>query len=126
MDSAKKVFDGRIFERGIYAVTDGRHFESPAEIAMLKGHADIVGQSLAPEVYLAREIGACYANLSFVVNYGEGIFNWSHEVMKDIFFDDAELIGKILIDAIRNVDVKAKTCHCAELRKETLLKEIYD
>lgn len=125
LDAAKKFFDGRIFERGIYAVTDGRHFESPAEIAMLKGHADIVGQSLAPEVYLAREIGACYANLSFVVNYGEGLFDWSHEVMKNIFFDDAELLGKILLETIRHVEVE-KNCHCAELRKETLLKEVYE
>ena len=45
-----------------------------------------------PEIYLAREIGACYANLSFVVNYGEGIKVWSHNVMKDIFYDDARLI----------------------------------
>ena len=126
LDSAKKFFTGRIFERGIYAVTDGRHFESPAEIAMLKGHADIVGQSLAPEVYLAREIGACYANLSFMVNYGEGIRVWSHDTMKEIFFDDAQLIGNILLDAIKNTDADKSDCHCLELRKETLLKEIYD
>lgn len=123
--AARKFFDGRIFERGIYAVTDGRHFESPAEISMMKGHADIVGQSLAPEVYLAREIGACFANLSFVVNYGEGIFEWSHEVMKEIFFDDAALIGKILLDTIVNTSAENKNCHCAEFRKETLLKEVY-
>ena len=92
---------------------------------MLNGHADIVGQSLAPEVYLAREIGACYANLSFVVNYGEGLKLWSHEVMKDIFFDDAELIGKILLDALKNLDAE-QSCQCRSLRKETLLKEIYD
>ena len=126
LTAVKKFFNGRIFERGIYAVTDGRHFESPAEIAMLKGHADIVGQSLAPEVYLAREIGACYANLSFVVNYGEGIRVWSHEVMKNIFFDDAQLIGNILLDAIKNTDADKKSCQCLSLRKETLLKEIYE
>ena len=126
LDSAKKFFDGRIFDRGIYAVTDGRHFESPAEIAMLNGHADIVGQSLAPEVYLAREIGACYANLSFVVNYGEGIRKWSHNLMRDIFFDDAQLIGNILLDDLKNIDADKKSCHCLELRKETLLKEVYD
>ena len=127
LDSARKYFKGRIFDRGIYAVTDGRHFESPAEIAMLKGHADIVGQSLVPEVYLAREIGACYANLSFVVNYGEGIKkSWSHETMKAIFFDDAQMIGKILIDTIKNIDISYKKCNCSELRKETLLKEVYN
>ena len=125
LTAAKNFFTGRIFERGIYAVTDGRHFESPAEIAMLKGHADIVGQSLAPEVYLAREIGACYANLSFVVNYGEGLRVWSHEVMKNIFFDDAALIGNILLDALKNTPDE-KSCDCLTLRKETLLKEIYD
>ena len=125
--SAHKYFNGRIFDRGIYAVTDGRHFESPAEIAMLKGHADIVGQSLAPEVYLAREIGACYANLSFVVNYGEGIKkSWSHETMKDIFFDDAQMIGKILIDTIRNISINGRKCNCTSLRKETLLKDVYN
>ena len=125
LSAAEKFFTGRIFERGIYAVTDGRHFESPAEIAMLQGHADIVGQSLAPEVYLAREIGACYANLSFVVNYGEGLKVWSHETMKEIFFDEAKLIGNILLDVIKNTSA-ARTCRCVELRKETLLKEIYD
>lgn len=124
--AAKKNYNGRIFEHGIYAVTDGRHFESPAEISMLKGHADIVGQSLSPEVYLAREIGACYANLSFVVNYGEGIKNWSHDVMKEIFFDDAEMIGKILLEVIKNTDAEKISCHCRELRKETLLKEVYN
>ena len=124
--SSKKFFQGRIFDRGIYAVTDGRHFESPAEIAMLKGNADIVGQSLAPEVYLAREIGACYANLSFVVNYGEGIKkSWSHETMRDIFFDDANMIGRILIDVVKNIDINNRNCNCSSLRKETLLKDVY-
>ena len=31
LTAAKKFFHGRFFEHGIYAVTDGRHFESPAE-----------------------------------------------------------------------------------------------
>ena len=125
LTAAKKFFTGRIFERGICAVTDGRHFESPAEISMLRGHADIVSQSLVPEVYLAREIGACYANLSFVVNYGEGIRVWSHETMREIFFDDAKLIGNILLDAVKITDADGN-CNCRSLRKETLLKEIYD
>ncbi|MCE5284424.1 MAG: MTAP family purine nucleoside phosphorylase [Pelosinus sp.] len=114
-------FDGRIFDRGVYAVTDGRHFESPAEIAMLRGQADIIGQSLCPEVYLSREIGACYAGLYFVVNYGEGVVkNWSHEQMKDIFYDDAPMISRILLDTIRQLS-SSENCECQSLRKETLL-----
>ncbi|MFA6849123.1 MAG: MTAP family purine nucleoside phosphorylase [Selenomonadaceae bacterium] len=125
--ATKKRFDGRIFTRGIYAVTDGRHFESPAEIAMMKGQADIVGQSIAPEVYLAREIGACYAGLYFVVNYGEGLQKeWSHDTMKDIFYNDAPMIGEIVLETIRSIDAQNRACECLNLRKETLLKDVYD
>lgn len=126
IDAVSRRFDGRIFTRGTYAVTDGRHFESPAEIAMLNGHADIVGQSMCPEVYLAREIGACYAGLYFTVNYGEGIKVWSHEDMSNIFYDDAAMIGEILLETIRHTPAHDKHCHCQELRKETLLKDVYN
>lgn len=125
--ATKKRFDGRVFTRGTYAVTDGRHFESPAEVAMMQGHADIVGQSIAPEVYLAREIGACYAGLYFTVNYGEGIREkWSHQDMADIFYDDAPMIGAILLETIRTLDAESHACECRALRKETLLKDVYN
>ena len=123
----RKHFDGRIFTRGIYANTDGRHFESPAEISMLKGHADIVGQSICPEVYLAREIGACYAGLYYTVNYGEGLVKkWSHDDLSDIFYNDAKMISQIILDTIRNLAKTEKNCECEDLRKETLLKEVYN
>lgn len=126
IEATQKRFNGRIFTRGTYAVTDGRHFESPAEVAMLNGHADIVGQSMCPEVYLAREIGACYAGLYFTVNYGEGIRKWSHQDMADIFYDDAPMIGEIILETIRNVAASDKHCECLKLRKETLLKDVYN
>lgn len=126
IETTNKHFDGRIFTRGTYANTDGRHFESPAEIAMMNGHADIVGQSICPEVYLAREIGACYAGLYYVVNYGEGITkSWSHDVLEDIFYDDAPMIANIILDTIRSLS-NERECECLDLRKETLLKGIYD
>ena len=125
--ATKKRFKGRIFTRGTYAVTDGRHFESPAEVAMMNGQADIVGQSMAPEVYVAREIGACYAGLYFTVNYGEGIREkWSHQDMADIFYDDAPMIGEIILETIRQIDAEARHCECINLRKETLLKDVYN
>jgi 5'-methylthioadenosine phosphorylase len=118
----------RIFERGIYAVTDGRHFESPAEVNVLKQWGvDVVGQSICPEVYLAREIGACYAGIYLVVNYAEGVVeDWKHEELSEIFHGESETIGKILLDALRLLDPdgeRAYECACADLRKPTLLKE---
>jgi len=122
--AATKHAPGRIFERGIYANTDGRHFESPAEVAVLKQWgADVVGQSICPEVYLAREIGACYAGMYLVVNYAEGVVqDWTHEELSDIFYGESEMVGKSLLDALRSTDATA-VCECASLRKHTLLKE---
>lgn len=123
--AAEKRPLGRVFRRGVYAVTDGRHFESPAEVAMLKGHADIVGQSICPEVYLAREIGACFAGLYTIVNYGEGVVkDWEHSDLSQIFYEDADKIAHILLDTINNLD-HDQSCGCADLRKTTLLQDIY-
>lgn len=124
-DVAWERRDRRVFARGTYAVTDGRHFESVAEVQMLRqAGADVVGQSMAPEVYLAREIGACYARMDMVVNYGEGVVReWKHEDLSSIFYGEARVIGGIVLEALRRVDVEHRACGCHDLRKATLLKE---
>ena len=77
--------------------------------------------SLAPEVFLARDIGACYAGIYIVVNYGEGVVKeWEHAEMKAVFFDESETIARIVLDAIADADLAAD-CGCAELRKPSLL-----
>lgn len=115
---------GRVFDRGVYAVTDGRHFESPAEVeALYRLGADIVGQSMCPEVYLAREIGACYGRIDMVVNYAEGVIKeWDYEEMSGIFYNEPGRIGNILLDAMKHLGAE-QACPCPELRKPTLLKE---
>lgn len=116
---------GRVFDRGIYVVTDGRHFESRAEVALLYQRlGDVIGQSLCPEVYLAREIGACYAGLYVVVNYAEGVVeDWSYSELADIFHNLARHLGGLLITAlVRSEEEGNFSCSCASLRKPTLLK----
>jgi len=123
--TGKKHLPERQIADGIYAVTDGRHFESCAEVRMIeKLGGDVVGQSLCPEVYLAREIGACYAGIYLVVNRAEGIEPaWSHRELKDIFYEEAMNVGKIIIGSIRQIGkLGKKHCKCATLRKKTLLK----
>lgn len=114
---------GRVFPRGVYLATDGRHFESPAEVVHFRQWgADVVGQSLCPEVYLAREIGACYAGIYLVANYGEGTVKpWEYRLLKDIFFEDAAPFGRIVMRALEAVELKAD-CECRSLRKPTLLR----
>lgn len=113
----------RIYPRGIYAVTDGRHWESRAEVQMIRGmHADIIGQSLCPDVYLCREIGACFAGLYMIVNYAEGIVeDWKHKDLKDIFYGEAEAIGRMLIETIRRIPAEKHGCQCEDLKKASLL-----
>lgn len=125
---ARKYLAGtgrNVFTRGVYVNTDGRHFESRAEIQVFRQWgADVVGQSITPEVYLAREIGACYTGLYMVVNYAEGVIrDWEHRELADIFYDEAQTIGNILLDALVETPAEAIGCNCRTLRKETLLQE---
>lgn len=114
--------DRRLFARGVYVVTEGPRFESPAEVRRLQGMGDIVGQSFSPEVWLARDIGACYAGIQLIVNYAEGVVSdWSHDELRRRFTDDARLMGRIVLDAAAALPGDEAGCHCRELRKPTLL-----
>jgi 5'-methylthioadenosine phosphorylase len=114
-----------VSEEGIYAVTEGRHFESRAEIRLFsQWNIDVVGQSLAPEVYLAREIGACYAGIYLIVNYAEGISgDWSHETLQELFYSESISIGKIILNALKKAIQSPRSCTCSTLRKPSLLKK---
>ncbi len=112
----------RLFPRGVYVVTEGPRFESPAEVRHLQTMGDIVGQSFSPEVWLARDIGACYAGLYVVVNYGEGVVHdWEHDELARLFKDDAPLVGRVLLEALRALP-EDDDCHCRTLRRPTLLR----
>lgn len=113
--------DRRLFTRGTYVVTEGPRFESPAEVRFLQTLGDVVGQSFCPEVWLARDIGACYAGIYLIVNYAEGVVReWEHEVLTQIFHEDAGLMGHILLEALSALPAN-DDCACRRLRKPTLL-----
>lgn len=118
---------GRVFDRSVYVNTDGRHFESPAEIGFYKQcGGDIVGQSLCPEVYLAREIGACYCGLYLVVNYAEGVVKpWEHNELAEIFYSEGYNMIKIIFSVLQKLPPE-RGCNCRELRKDTLLRKVYE
>lgn len=123
VDAARSVApERRLFTRGTYVVTEGPRFESPAEVRYLQGLGDVVGQSFSPEVWLARDIGACYAGVYLIVNYGEGVVReWEHEVLAQIFRSDASLMGRILLEALEALPAD-DDCVCRDLRKPTLLR----
>lgn len=59
---------------GTYVCTQGPRLETPAEVRKFASFGgDLVGMTLVPEVFLARELEMCYAALCYVSNYAEGV-----------------------------------------------------
>jgi 5'-methylthioadenosine phosphorylase len=112
----------RVFPRGVYGVTEvmeGPRFESPAEVRMLQIlGADIVGQSLVPEVYLARAIGACYAGIYAISNYGEGIQDWEDEEFYGNYPDYGVFLGRVLLKTFLSLPTTDTGCKCSKYRSE--------
>ncbi len=59
---------------GVYAVSQGPRLETPAEVRMIaRLGGELVGMTLAPEAFLARELEICYHPLCYVTNWAEGV-----------------------------------------------------
>lgn len=59
---------------GTYVCTEGPRLETPAEIRKFRMFGgDMVGMTLVPEAFLARELEMCYAPICYITNYAEGL-----------------------------------------------------
>ena len=59
---------------GVYAALPGPHYETPAEVALLRASgADLVGMSTVLEAIAARHLGAEVLGLSLVTNAAAGV-----------------------------------------------------
>lgn len=113
-------------DEGVYACTEGPRLESPAEIRKLKIlGADLVGMTLAPEAFLARELEMCYAPVCYLTNYAEGVAE--REFREGTLFEGMqtgeervrveEAVGKFpeilgaCFERLRGLD---RACHCKD------------
>ncbi|HHT9117511.1 MAG TPA: phosphorylase family protein [Candidatus Hypogeohydataceae bacterium YC38] len=61
-------------DQGTYVCTQGPRLETPAEVRKYASFGGkLVGMTLVPEVFLAKELEMCYAALCYVSNYAEGV-----------------------------------------------------
>lgn len=69
-----------IYDEAIYLCTEGPRLETPAEIRLFYSYgADLVGMTLIPEAFLARELEICYGAVCYLTNYAEGVVERVYE-----------------------------------------------
>jgi len=112
---------------GVYACTEGPRLETRAEIKLLKRvGADLVGMTLVPEVFLARELEICYGTLCYVTNYAEGIKESSFKegVLFEGMLSEEEkkrvdravsLFPEIVLKVSEKLNLYERNCPCPKL-----------
>ncbi|GAA2338856.1 purine-nucleoside phosphorylase [Saccharopolyspora halophila] len=86
-------------QEGVYAGMPGPHFETPAEIRMLRGlGVDLVGMSTVVEAIAARAAGAEVFGLSLVTNLAAGLSGQplDHEEVLEAGRSSANRMGDLL------------------------------
>jgi purine-nucleoside phosphorylase len=90
-------------EEGVYAALPGPHYETPAEIRMLRTMgADLVGMSTAMEAIAARAAGLEVFGVSLVTNLAAGLAGkpLAHTEVIEAGRAAAERMGTLLTDVI--------------------------
>ncbi|MHB9036819.1 MAG: MTAP family purine nucleoside phosphorylase [Armatimonadota bacterium] len=64
----------------VYVCTQGPRLETCAEIKKFSAYGGtLVGMTLVPEAFLAKELEMCYCSVCYVTNYAEGIVERTYE-----------------------------------------------
>ena len=126
VDACEKAGFQRVFKRGIVGVAEGPRLESPAEIRLRYQNLgiDIVTMNFVPEVFFAREIGACYAAIELVSNYGEGLIDLRWEgttAFRDFQNKWSRPTAEAILMALKTMDPDDDSCGCSTYRWSSIL-----
>lgn len=81
--------DRKYHDGAVYAVTEGPRLETADEVRMIaRLGGELVGMTLAPEAFLARELEICYHPVCYIANWAEGV--------RDLPFRGGELFEGML------------------------------
>jgi len=126
VQGAREASFPRVFSRGVVGVAEGPRLESPSEIRLRYTNPgiDVVTMNLVPEVFFAREIGACYAALEVVSNYGEGLVSteWTGaEAFRDFKGRWSGPSAEAILSVVRTLDPDDESCGCSSYRWRSML-----
>lgn len=108
----------------VYVCTEGPRLETAAEIRKFGFYGGtLVGMTLVPEVFLAKELEMCYAAVCYVTNYAEGVRErpFRPGVLFEGLLDDVEsnavdrsvsLIPEVAAKAFELVASREEICSC--------------
>lgn len=111
---------------GVYVCTEGPRLETPAEVRkyILLG-GQLVGMTICPEVFLARELEMCYAPICYVTNYAEGIRERSFRsgILFEGLLDDDESsavsravsLFPTILERVASTESSISSCQCHQL-----------
>jgi 5'-methylthioadenosine phosphorylase len=72
--TAIEARQGHCRSEDVYVCTQGPRLETKAEIRKFASYGGtLVGMTLVPEAFLARELEMCYCPVCYVTNYAEGV-----------------------------------------------------
>lgn len=109
---------------GTYVCTEGPRLETPAEIRKFRMFgADMVGMTLVPEAFLAKELEMCYAPICYITNYAEGIRNRPYKpgILFEGLLDPDEIdavskavntFPKIITEIASRINTMESICSC--------------
>ncbi|MBI5375944.1 MAG: MTAP family purine nucleoside phosphorylase [Candidatus Schekmanbacteria bacterium] len=112
---------------GIYVCTEGPRLETVAEIKKYKVlGGDVVGMTIAPECFLARELEICYHSICYLTNLAEGIGekkSFKPGVLFEGMQDEKEakkvseiqqVLPEIIFNVIKSFAENIRTCVCPD------------
>ena len=129
----------KFHDRGVYVCTQGPRLETSAEIKKYKiSGGDMVGMTLIPEAFLARELEICYAPICYLTNFAEGISTrpfQNGELFEGMVtngekirvFESIRQFPNIIRRFIKKMQNSERNCHCRDAmlryKKEGVISE---
>ena len=102
-------------EAVVYAVCEGPRFETPAEVRVLQSMgADVVGMTLAPEAFLARELEMCYHPVAYVTAYAEGVSEIGEEERREALEEALERLPEFTSRFLEALPAAPNACSCED------------